>query len=89
MCLIMPILVQALKYFKIILLADDERYTKPYKTYFGVDTIEKSWNNIIKESKYCSKVIEAEFIEPLVMTKKDHEDCRNSVKCWICKRVHE
>ena len=43
----------------------------------------------MKGSKYCSKVIEAEFIEPLVMTKKDHEDCRNSVKCWICKRVHE
>ena len=47
----MSILVQALKYFKTILLADDERYTKPYKTYFGVDTIEKSWNNIIKFPK--------------------------------------
>ena len=45
---------------------------------------------MIKESEYFSKVIEAEFNKPLVMTEKGrHEDLNNSTKCWICKTVCE
>ena len=39
-----------------------------------------------KESTCCSEVIETEFNKPLVMTDKDHEDFKSSIKCWICKR---
>ena len=45
--------------------------------------------NMIKESEYFSKVIETEFIKPLVMTEKHHEDFNNSTKCWICKLAYE
>ena len=38
-----------------------ERYSKPYKTYFGENAMEKFLNDMIKESEYCSKV-----------TNKDH-----------------
>ena len=36
---------------------------------------------MIKESEYCSKVIETEFNQPLVMTEKDCEDFKNCNKC--------
>ena len=30
-----------------------------------------------------------EFNEPLVMTKKDHDDLKNFAKRWICKKPYE
>ena len=30
-------------------------YSKPYKTYFGEDTIDKFVHDMIGESEYCSK----------------------------------
>ena len=44
---------------------------------------------MIKDSEYCSKVIETQFNNPLVMTEKDHEDFKNPTKCWICKKEYE
>ena len=43
----------------------------------------------MKESEYCSKVIETEFNKPLIIIKEDHEDFKNSTKCWICKKAYE
>ena len=39
---------------------------------------------IVNKSEYCSKVIEAKFNKPLIMSEKDHEDFNSSTKCWIC-----
>ena len=39
---------------------------------------------MIKESKYCSEVIEKDFNKELVMIKKDKENFKNSFKRWIC-----
>ena len=39
----------------------DEQYSKPYKSYFGENTIEKVLNDIINESDYFHRVIEREF----------------------------
>ena len=64
----------------------DDRYSKPYKTYFGKNAIDKFLNNIIKESEYCSKTVEIEFNETIVMTKNAHEDFESSTNCWICKK---
>ena len=58
--------------YKIICV--DDRYSKSYKFYFGEDVIKKNLNHMIKESEYCSKIIETEFNKPIVMTRKDHED---------------
>ena len=44
---------------------------------------------MIKESKFCSKVIEEKFSKSLVMTKKDHKDFNNSTKYWVCKKANE
>ena len=42
---------------------------------------------MIKESEYCSEVIETKFNKPLFVTKKDHEDFKNSIQGWICKKT--
>ena len=38
---------------------------------------------MIDENKYCIDVI-----KELVMTKKDHEDFKNSPKCQVCDNEH-
>ena len=43
---------------------------------------------MIKESEFCSKVIETQFNKPLVMTEKYHEYFNNCNKCSVCKREH-
>ena len=48
----------------------DDQYSKPYKAYFGEDTIGKCLNDMIKECEYSSKIIETEFYKPIVKTKK-------------------
>ena len=71
------------------LICFEERHNKPHKTYFGEDTIDKCFNDMIKESEYCYKVIETEFNKPLVMAKKDHKNFNNFTKCWIFKKAYE
>ena len=50
------------------LIRVDERYSKPYKTHFDEDAVNTCLNDMIKESEYCSKVIETKFDKPLIMT---------------------
>ena len=66
-----------------------ELYSKPHKTYFGEDAIDHFLNDIIKESEYYSKVIEAKFNKPLVYDQKNHEDYNTSTKCWFYKKAYE
>ena len=44
---------------------------------------------MIRESEYCSKVIETEFNKLLVMIGKDNKDFNNSENCWISKKLYE
>ena len=67
----------------------DDWYSKPHKTFFGKDAIDKCLNDMIKESEYCSKIIESELNKPIVMATKDHDDFENSTKCWIFKKENE
>ena len=66
------------------LVCVDERLSKPFKTYLCVDFVYNFVNSIIKESKYCSEVMNKHFNKELVMTKKKDEDFDNSSKCWDC-----
>ena len=62
----------------------DDKFSKPFKSYLGKDAACNFINNIVKESKYCSDVMEKHFKKKLVMPKDDNEDYENSTKCWIC-----
>ena len=57
------------------------------QTYFAEDAIDKCFNDMIKENIALKNL--TEFNEPLVMTKKDHDDLKNFAKCWICKKPYE
>ena len=39
---------------------------------------------MVKESKYCSRVMKKYFYKELVMSKIDDEDFESFTKCWIC-----
>ena len=43
---------------------------------------------MIEENKYCSEVMQKHFNKDPVMTKKDHDDFKNSTKCWICDNMY-
>ena len=45
-------------------------------------------NNAATESKCCSELMKKQFNENLVITKNDHEDFKNSNKCWICEKAY-
>ena len=62
----------------------DDKFSKPFKTYLGNDTVYNFINSMIEESKYCNKVMKKHFNKELVMTKEDNEDFNNCTKFWIC-----
>ena len=70
------------------LVCEDDKFSRPFKTYFSKDAVYNFINNMIEESKYCSDVMKKHFNEELVMTKEDNEDFKNSTKCWIYDNVY-
>ena len=66
------------------LLCVGDKFSKPFKTSLDKDGVYSFNNNMIEESKYCSKVMKRYFNKELVMTREDNENFKNSTKCWIC-----
>ena len=74
-------MIQTLKDVKIILisvLGTIERFSAPYKTYFGEDAINKFLKDMVTDSGYCPKVIKTQFDKPRVITDKYHGDFHGS-----------
>ena len=42
---------------------------------------------ILKEYKYCRKVMNKHFIKNLIMSKKEEHLFQQSSSCWICKKL--
>ena len=66
------------------LVCEYDNFSKPFKTYLGRDAFYNFIKNMVEESKYCSEVMKKLFNKELVMTKENHENFKNSTKCWIC-----
>ena len=66
------------------LVSVDDKFIKPFKSYFGKDDVYNFISSMIEESKYCSDVMKKHFKKELVMIKKDYKDLQNSTKCCIC-----
>ena len=70
---------EIIKTIKIILspvlgkICVDEPYSKPYKTYFDKDAVDKCLSDMIDNRKHCGRVIEKEFNRPLLLAKKKFE----------------
>ena len=61
-----------------------DKFSKPFKSHSGEDTVYKPFSSMIEESKYWGDVMRKNFNKELAMTKLDNEDFKNSTKCWIC-----
>ena len=66
------------------LVCVDDRFSRPFKSYLVENVVYNVISSMIKESKYCSYVMEKHFNKELVMTKENNEDFENSTKCQIC-----
>ena len=67
----------------------DQKYSKPEVLYRGENVVQKFYQNLTEEVKYCQKIITEKAKRRLVMTKKDEEDFQNAKKCWICQRQYK
>ena len=67
----------------------DKKYSKPEVLYRGENVIQKFYQNLSEEVKYCQKIITEKAKRRLVMTKKDEEDFQKAKKCWICQREYK
>ena len=69
-------------------MCQNDKFSKPFKTYLDKNAVYNFINNIIEESKYCSEMVKKHFNKHLVMTKEVNGDFKNSTKCWICYSDH-
>ena len=70
------------------LVCVDDKFSKPFKSSLDEDAIYNFMNSIIKESKYCTNIMQKYFNKALAMTKKHDEDFENATKCLICDNFY-
>ena len=56
------------------LVCVDDKFSKPFKSYLGENSVYNFIRGMIKESKYCSDVMKKHFNKELVMIKKDNDN---------------
>ena len=65
----------------------DDRFTKPIVVYRGKNAAYEFIKAILKEYKYCRKVMNKHFNKNLIMIEKEEHLLQQSNSCWICKKV--
>ena len=65
----------------------DDRFTKPIVVYRGENAAYEFIKAILKEYKYCKKVMNKHFNKNLIMSKEKEHLFQQSNSCWICKKL--
>ena len=73
--------------YKIVCCFDD-KYSKPVTIYRGEKAVYKFMEAMLKEVKYCKKIMKKEFNKPLRMTKEDEEEFQKANECHICNKKY-
>ena len=55
--------------------------------YRGVNAAYEFIRSILKEHKYCKKIMKDQFNKNLVMTEEEEHLFQQSNSCWICKKL--
>ena len=55
--------------------------------YRGVNAAYEFIKSILKEHKYCKKIMKDQFNKNLIMTEKEEYLFQQSNICWICKKL--
>ena len=72
--------------YKVVCI--DDRFTKPIVVYIGENAAYEFIKAILKEHKYCRKIMNKHFNKNLIMS--EEEDLfQQSNSCWICKKVFD
>ena len=71
--------------YKIVCI--DDRFTKPIVVYRGENAAYEVIKAILKEYKYCRKVMNKHFNKDLIMSEEEEHLFQQSNSCWICKKV--
>ena len=69
--------------YKIVCI--DDKFTKPTIIYRGENVAYEFIKAILKEYKYCKKIMEEYFNKNLIMTEEEENLFQKSNNCWICK----
>ena len=65
----------------------DDRFTKPIVVYGGENAVCEFIKAILKEYKYCRKVMNKRFDRNLIMSEEEEHLFQQSNSCWICKKL--
>ena len=65
----------------------DDRVTKPMVVSRGENAAYEFIKAILKEYKYCRKVMKKHFNENLIMSEEEEHLFQQSSSCWICKKL--
>ena len=65
----------------------DDRFTKRIVVYRGENAAYEFIKTILKEYKYCKKVMKSHFNKNLIMSEKEEHLFHKSNSCWICKNL--
>ena len=71
--------------YKVVCI--DNRFSKPIVVYRGENAASEFIKAILKEYKYCRKVINKHFNKNLIMTEEEEHLFQESKSCWICKKL--
>ena len=65
----------------------DDRFTKPIVVYRGENAAYEFIKAILKEYKYCKKVMNKHFNKNLIMSEEEEHLFQQSNSCWICRKL--
>ena len=65
----------------------DDTLSKPIVVYRGENSAYEFFKTIIKEYKYCKKVMNKHFNKNLIMSEEEEHLFQQSSSCWICKKL--
>ena len=70
--------------YKVVCI--DDRFSKPIVVYRGENAAYEFIKAILKEYKYCRKVMNKHLNKRLIMSEEEHL-FQQSNSCWICKKL--
>ena len=71
--------------YKVVCI--DDRFTKPTVVFRGENSAYEFIKAILKEYKYCRKVMNKHFNKNLIMSEEEEHLFQQSNSCWICKKL--
>ena len=73
--------------FSYKLICVDDKFSKPIVVFRGENAAYEFIKAILKEYKYCKKVMNKHFNKNLIMSEEEEHLFQQSNSCWICKKL--